>query len=160
MIFFQNCIIQIEKTYFCILAKGKSSDQSICFLKSSYFCVLHSILGKRKLIFTIFVFQLTLMEVTKKISMKPTRMKLHFCEAIEIEIWNCQWSVQKALRKCEKYWRKCWKVSSMRVLISCWEGVEKVYSKWMGVKVLDRLSPLKAGYSLCRKFSIHQVGLQ
>ena len=84
-------------------------------------------------------------------------MKLHFCEAIGIEILKCQRSVEKALRKCEKYWRKCWKVSSMRVLISCWEGVEKVYSKWMGVKVLDRLSPLKAGYSLCRKFSIHQL---
>ena len=61
MIFFQNCIIQRQKTYFCILGKGKSSVQSICFLKSSYFCVLHPILGKRKLIFEIFDFQLSLM---------------------------------------------------------------------------------------------------
>ena len=66
MIFFQNCIIQRQKTYFCILGKGKSLVQSICFLKSSYFCVLHPILGKRKLIFEIFDFQLSLMAVVSR----------------------------------------------------------------------------------------------
>ena len=64
MIFFQNCIIQRQKTKFCILGKGKSSVQSICFLKSSYFCVLHPILGKRKLIFEIFDFQLSLLYIS------------------------------------------------------------------------------------------------
>ena len=34
-----------------------------------------------------------------------TRMKLHFCEAIEIEIWKCQGSVEKAPRRSRRYWR-------------------------------------------------------
>ena len=59
-IIFPNCIIQTEKNNFFILGKGKGLDLSIYFLKSAYFCVLHPILGKRKLIFNFFVFQLTL----------------------------------------------------------------------------------------------------
>ena len=65
-IIFPNCIIQTEKSYFFNLGKGEGLDLSIYFLKSAYFCVLHPILGKRKLIFKIFVFQLTLVGSVSK----------------------------------------------------------------------------------------------
>ena len=38
-------------------------------------------------------------------SYKKKRMKLHFCEAIEIEIWKCQGSVEKGLGRTRRFRR-------------------------------------------------------
>ena len=49
-----------------------------------------------------------------------TRMRLHFCKVIEIDIWNCRGkSFEKALRKL-------WKIIK-KPTRKLWENVEKLY---------------------------------
>ena len=69
----------------------------------------------------------------KRIVGRKTSMKLHDCEAIEIEIWKYQGSLKKslgcqALRKCREKIRKLWE-NDEKLHWNSMETIEKTVHK-------------------------------